>query len=121
MGYNKQDVLATMGGSQGGTPLIGAVNPAIGWAYNHDLQPYPYDPEGAMQLLEEAGWVDSDGDGIREKDGQRLEFLISYSDILLMFETHVLVAQDQLKDVGFDVTLEKVEWANYISDILQHG
>lgn len=70
-----------------------------------------------MQLLEDAGWVDSDGDGIREKDGQRLEFTISYSDILLMFETHVLVAQDQLKDIGFDVTLEKVEWANYISDI----
>ena len=117
MGYNKGDVLATMGGDQGGTPLIGAVNPAIGWAYNHDLQPYPYDPDGAMALLEEAGWVDEDGDGVREKDGQRLEFLISYSDILLMFETHVLVAQDQLKDIGFDVQLEKVEWANYISDI----
>ena len=116
-GYNKGDVLATMGGDEGGTRLIGAVNPAIGWAYNNDLQPYPYDPEGAMQLLEDAGWVDSDGDGVREKDGQRLEFTISYSDILLMFETHVLVAQDQLKDIGFDVTLEKVEWANYISDI----
>ncbi len=117
MGYNKGDVLATMGGDDGGTRLIGAVNPAIGWAYNHDLQPYPYDPDAARQLLEEAGWVDSDGDGVREKDGQRLEFLISYSDILLMFETHVLVAQDQLKDIGFDVQLEKVEWANYISDI----
>ncbi len=117
MGYNKGDVLATMGGDQGGTRLIGAVNPAIGWAYNHDLQPYPYDPDGAMALLEEAGWVDSDGDGFREKDGVPLSFLISYSDILLMFETHVLVAQDQLKDIGFDVQLEKVEWANYISDI----
>ena len=117
MGYNKGDVLATMGGDKGGTRLIGAVNPAIGWAYNNDLQPYPYDPDGAMALLEAAGWVDSDGDGVREKDGVPLAFLISYSDILLMFETHVLVAQDQLKDIGFDVQLEKVEWANYISDI----
>lgn len=117
MGYNKSDILATMGGDQGGTPLIGAVNPAAAWAYNHDLQPYPYDPEAAMQLLEAAGWVDEDGDGVREKDGVRLEFTISYSDILLMFETTALVAQDQLKDIGFDVKLEKVEWANYISDI----
>ena len=117
MGYNKSDVLATMGGDQGGTRLVGAVNPTIGWAYNGDIQAYPYDPEGAMQILEDAGWVDSDGDGVREKDGQRLEFTISYSDILLMFETHVLVAQDQLKDIGFDVSLEKVEWANYISEI----
>ena len=117
MGYNKSDILATMGGDQGGTPLIGAVNPAIGWAYNSDLQPYPYDPEAAMQLLEEAGWVDEDGDGVREKDGVPLAFTISYSDILLMFETTALVAQDQLNDIGFDVKLEKVEWANYISDI----
>ena len=117
MGYNKSDILATMGGDQGGTPLICAVNPAIAWAYNSDLQPYPYDPEAAMQLLETAGWVDEDGDGVRERDGVRLEFTISYSDILLMFETTALVAQDQLGDIGFDVKLEKVEWANYISDI----
>ncbi len=117
MGYNKTDILTTMGGSDGGTPLIGAVNPAHAQAYNHDLAPYPYDPEAAMQLLEDGGWVDEDGDGVREKDGQRLEFTISYSDILLMFETTALVAQDQLNDIGFDVKLEKVEWANYLSDV----
>ena len=32
----------------------------------------PYDLEAANQVLEEAGWVDEDGDGIREKDGQKL-------------------------------------------------
>lgn len=117
MGYNKQDILTTLGGEQGGTPLIGAVAPSVAWAYNSELSPYPYDPEGAMALLEEAGWVDSDGDGIREKDGVPLSFTITYSDILLMFETTALVAQDQLSQIGFDVQLEKVEWANYIQDV----
>lgn len=117
MGYNKADILATLGGDQGGTPLIGAVNPGVGWAYNSDIQPYPYDPDAAMALLEEAGWVDSDGDGIREKDGVPLAFTISYSDILLFFETTALVVQDQLSQIGFDVQLEKVEWANYLEDI----
>lgn len=117
MGYNKADILATLGGDQGGTPLVGAVNPAVAWAYNNDIQPYPYDPEAAAALLEEAGWVDEDGDGVREKDGVRLAFTISYSDILLFFETTALVVQDQLSDIGFEVELEKVEWANYITDI----
>ena len=97
-GLHKHDILATMGGEQGGTRLVGAVNPYHGAAYNNDIEPYPYDPEAAMQLLEEAGWVDEDGDGVREKDGQRLEFTISYSDILTMFPTTTLIAQDQLKD-----------------------
>jgi peptide/nickel transport system substrate-binding protein len=117
MGYNKADILATLGGEQGGTPLIGAVNPGVTWAYNNDIQPYPYDPDAAKALLEEAGWVDSDGDGIREKDGTTLSFTIGYSDILLFFETTALVIQDQLSDVGFEVQLEKHEWANYLEEV----
>lgn len=34
-----------------------------------DIQPWPYDPERARQLLDEAGWVDRNGDGVREKEG----------------------------------------------------
>jgi peptide/nickel transport system substrate-binding protein len=117
MGYNKQDILATLGGETGGTPLVGVVAPTIGWAYNTNLEPYPYDPDGAQALLEEAGWVDSDGDGVREKDGVPLAFTIRYSNILNLFETTALVVQDQLNQIGFDVTLDLVEWANYLDEV----
>lgn len=117
MGFNIDDVIVTLGGEQGGTPLVGAVAPTLAWAYDSNLQRYPYDPEAAMQLLEDAGWVDSDGDGVREKDGMPLAVTISYSNILQHFETSALVAQDQLAQLGFDVTLELVEWANYIDQI----
>ncbi len=117
MGYNKQDILATLGGDTGGTRLVGAVAPSVTWAYNSAIEPYPYDPEMAAQTLEAAGWVDSDGDGVREKDGVKLSFTIRYSNILNMFETTAIIAQDQLNQIGFDVQLELVEWANYLDDI----
>ncbi|MCB0105432.1 MAG: hypothetical protein KDE53_05975, partial [Caldilineaceae bacterium] len=77
LGINVQDMIDAMG-PDGGTPLVGAVSP-ISWAYNSDLPRYEYDPEAAMALLEEAGWVDSDGDGIREKDGMKLKLLYQTS------------------------------------------
>ena len=113
MGYNKEDILAM----PAGTPLVGAVSPAIAWAYNSDIQPWPFDPEAAMALLDEAGWVDSDGDGVRDRDGVPLAFTISYSDILPLFETTALVVQDQLRDIGFDVALEKLTWRDYLRDV----
>src|SRR5215216_361672 len=40
--------------------------------YNSDIEPYPYDPDEANRLLDEAGWVDSNSDGTRDKDGVEL-------------------------------------------------
>ena len=116
MGFNIDDVLLTLG-DDGGTPLVGVVSPTIGWAYDNQLQRYPYDPEAAAQLLEDDGWVDTNGDGVREKDGVPLAFTIRYSNILQHFETTALVAQDQLNQIGFDVSLELVEWANYLDEV----
>lgn len=117
MGFNVNDILATLGGEEGGSPLIGAVNPGVAWAYADGIEPYAYDPEAAMAMLEEAGWVDEDGDGVREKDGVRMSLNFRYSDILLLFETTALVVQDQLGDIGIEVSLEKVEWANYLEEV----
>ena len=119
MGWNKLDVLETLGGADGGTPLVGVVAPAYGWAYNTDVELWPYDPDASMALLDAAGWTDADGDGVREcngcataEAGTPLAFTIRYSNILQLFETSVLVAQDQLNQIGFDVSLELVEWSN---------
>jgi peptide/nickel transport system substrate-binding protein len=43
---------------------------------NKSLSPYPYDPDEALALLAEAGWTDSDGDGVLDKDGQTFSFTI---------------------------------------------
>jgi peptide/nickel transport system substrate-binding protein len=49
------------------------LSPALAFYYEPDVKQYEYDPELAMQMLDDAGWVPG-GDGIREKDGVRLEW-----------------------------------------------
>lgn len=70
-----------------------------------DLKTETYDPEGAKMLLEKDGWVDADGDGIREKDGQRLEIKwLSYpsrQELPLLAES----AQSTLKEIGIDLQI----------------
>ena len=64
-----------------------------------------YDPETAKAVLEEAGWTDSDGDGIREKDGQKLTIrwltYPSRQELPLLAEA----AQSTLKEIGIEVQI----------------
>nr|HMN29509.1 ABC transporter substrate-binding protein [Caldilineaceae bacterium] len=50
------------------------------WAYFSDVRPYEYNVFKAAQLLDAAGWVDSNGDGVRDKDGRPLQFLLRTND-----------------------------------------
>jgi peptide/nickel transport system substrate-binding protein len=75
----------------------------------------PYDPEMAKQLLDQAGWVDSNGDGIRDKDGQKLSLRYVTNTRQVRIDTSV-VAQQELKDVGVELTLQ-----TYPSEIYFNG
>jgi len=80
-----------------------------------NIEPFPYDPEGAMELLDEAGWTDEDGDGIREcngcetaEDGTPLRLRVgTYAN--WGQEDNELVMVDELKKVGIDMYLENYE------------
>ncbi len=115
MGFSVEDVMSSLG-EGGATRTLSVVVPAADWAFNNDIEPYPYDPEAAIALLEESGWFDTDGDGVREKDGQLLEFAVQYSDIVKYFETTSIIMQDQLSQIGFKVNVEKIEWVTYLYD-----
>jgi peptide/nickel transport system substrate-binding protein len=97
-----------------GYRMAANVLPAIEWAYDDTLEPYPYDPDQAQQLLEEAGWVDGDGDGIREKDGQTLSLnLVTNAGNTTREDLGVLV-QDELKAVGFEINFEAIEFGTML-------
>jgi peptide/nickel transport system substrate-binding protein len=75
------------------------------------LKPYPYDPEKAKSLLDEAGWKDSNGDGTRDKDG--VELVLRYGTTTReVRQSTQAVVQQMLADVGIKVNL-----FNYDSDI----
>jgi peptide/nickel transport system substrate-binding protein len=79
--------------------------------YNPDLETtWPFDPEQAMALLEESGWVESD-DGIREKDGQKLTSDFHFSIGSRYPDGVSEIIQSNLKDIGFDLKLMQREGA----------
>lgn len=80
----------------------------IGWAADDSLQPSGYDPEAASGLLEQAGWTDTDGDGIRDKDGQPLQLTIMTTSGNALREKVEQVMQAQLKSVGIDLQINNV-------------
>lgn len=97
-----------------GYRITANVLPAVEWAYDDTLEPYPYDPDRAKQLLEKAGWVDSDGDGVREKEGQKLALTLLTNAGNTVREDLGVLAQDQLKQVGFDITFEAIEFGTLL-------
>lgn len=88
--------------------------------YNHRIRPYPYDPAGAVRLLQEAGWQDRDGDGLLDRDGKpfQFEFLISAGSKFA--EQLATILQQNLKQIGIRMNIRKLEWAVFIQNIQKH-
>ena len=86
------------------------------WYHNRDVKPYPYDPDRARKLLAEAGWRDTDGDGILDRDGKPFEFtLITNSGDGVRSDVGVIV-QRQLEEIGVDVKFELYEWSSFLEN-----
>ena len=77
----------------------------LSYGYDKLNNPYAYDADGAKKMLDEAGIVDSDGDGIRELDGQNINLkYVSYENRSLndFSDAHT----QYLKEIGIGVTAD---------------
>ena len=87
------------------------------------MEHFSYDPEKCRQLLEEAGWTEGT-DGYYEKDGTKLEFVISaMSDDQVRVDMAMLCA-NQLQQVGVNATAEALptlDWENQDACIIGWG
>lgn len=96
-----------------GQPVLGDVHPDMD-SCNRDLKPYAFDLVKAKALLAEAGWSDTDGDGVLDKvvDGQKrpLRFAIKYSANMPEWDNTLMIFQGTLRSIGVEMELKSFEW-----------
>jgi peptide/nickel transport system substrate-binding protein len=83
----------------------GPIQP-VSWAYTDDIARYPFDPSRARALLDDAGWRDNNGDGVRERGGQPLAFTLIAQAGFVARESVAQVLQRQFRDVGVEMRIE---------------
>jgi peptide/nickel transport system substrate-binding protein len=84
--------------------------PPIIWAYNPDIEPLAYDPELALRMLADEGFVDRDGDGWLDREGKRFEFdLVTNYGNQIRMDTQIMV-QEMLREIGVKANPVVLEW-----------
>lgn len=107
-----------------GQRQIGPISPLHKDEYHTELQPRKFDPEKAKQLLDAAGWADTDGNGIREKmiRGKKVELIIE----VLMSNTSetgprmVRMIADQAIKAGIKLELNPMDFGTLTARIQEH-
>jgi peptide/nickel transport system substrate-binding protein len=92
--------------------------------YDKGLVSYPFDPKKALALLNEAGWKDTDGDGVLDKviDGKKvpLRFEIKINAGNAVRESVALVLMDELKHQGIAASVRQLDWTIFLNDVKNH-
>ncbi len=86
------------------------ISPALEFYYEPDVAQYPYDPDQAAALLEEAGWT-LNGDGVREKDGETLSWTCTIITGDQARRPEAELVQANLNEVGFNMEIAEAPLA----------
>ncbi|MBL7197128.1 MAG: peptide-binding protein [Candidatus Omnitrophica bacterium] len=89
------------------------------WAYNTSIIPREFNAEKAKELLKEAGWSDSDKDGILNKGGLKFEFTITTNQGNDQRIKTAEIIQKRLKDIGIKVKIKVLEWSVFLAECVE--
>jgi peptide/nickel transport system substrate-binding protein len=89
------------------------------WAHDPSMTPLPFDPAAARELLASSGWIDTDGDGVLEKNGRPFEFEIITNQGNQQRSDIVTMAQEYLRRVGVRVNARTLEWNTFVQKITE--
>ncbi len=83
------------------------IAPAFDWAYNEELDPYPYDPDRARELVEQSGY-----------DGEEIVFYVTEGGSGMLDPIPMGTAiQADLSDIGLEVSIETFEWNTFLNEV----
>ncbi len=80
------------------------------------LKPTAFDPQGALKLLTDAGWKDTDGDGRLDKmiAGKKTPFSITILEPNADYMKYLTIYKEEAKKVGVELELKQIEWNSFI-------
>jgi peptide/nickel transport system substrate-binding protein len=116
-GTNRSEIVEALRGGYGRVANAGV--PPFHWAYHEGIEgALSYDPARARELLDEAGWTDRTGNGIREnEDGVPLEIRLKYNQGNQERQDIAEIMQSQLREIGIALRPRVMEWATIVSEI----
>ncbi len=91
--------------------------------HNSDLPEIPYDMNKAKQLLTEAGWKDTDGDGTLDKviNGKKTDCRFTFTNNTNPKRKKVrLILMAQLKQLGIEASIQEYEWSVFLDKVKKH-
>jgi len=89
--------------------------------YDDTIKPWPFDPARAKKQLADAGWVDTDKDGIRDKDGVPFKFEYLIPTGSREYEQLATVYKEQLRKAGIQMNIRMLEWAAFIDNLVNRS
>lgn len=95
--------------------------PPSSWAFDPTVPEVPFDPGRAKALLAQAGWGDTDRDGVLDKNGTPFVFTVITNQGNKMREQTALILQAHLARVGVRVDIRVLEWSSFIHDFVDKG
>jgi peptide/nickel transport system substrate-binding protein len=125
-GINLDDIINGAAFGEG-VPVAAYGSPAL-WGYDNSLEPFAFDPERALELLAEAGFVDADDnpstplvateDALYAEPGTEFRFTLRTNAGNLARESSGTIIQDQLGQLGIQVDFEAIDFGALVEELL---
>src|SRR5690606_14206330 len=87
------------------------------WEHSEDVRPIPFDPDVARRILEQAGWRDTNGDGVRERGGQPLRVEVDYFPTEQRRQDVLVGIQSMVRQIGVELApraFERTYWVERV-------